>query len=128
MINANFDFLMNQYNVLSGQTLDHREANNLIYSLIKFGFKKIQTSLNSPPNMVINKILMEVIDNPTVDNIIGTTLTTILKDYNIYLRDAQIIGLREHMKFISALFMNEPYELRIDLGDDTDSDVFIIKN
>lgn len=108
--------------------LTENEVNNLIYTLIKFGFRKIKQELGSPPNALIHEIMLEVLDDPTVENIIEKTLFSVMVKYKINLRDVQIKGLREHMNLISRLFMSEPFELRSDLGDDKDAEEFITKH
>jgi len=108
--------------------LTENEVNNLIYTLIKFGFRKIRSELGCPPNSLIHEIMLDVLDDPTVENIIEKTLLTVMVKYKIELRDVQVRGLREHMQLTARLFMAEPYELRSDLGDDKDAEEFITKH
>lgn len=108
--------------------LTQNEVNNLIYVLIKFGFGKIQSNLSDPPNILIHEIMLEVLENPTIDNIIRKTLTSIIIKYKINLRNTQISDLKEHMQLTAKLFMAEPYELRSDLGDDKNVEEFITKH
>lgn len=108
--------------------LTQNEVNNLIYILIKFGFGKIQSDLSNPPNSLIHEIMLEVLENPTIDNIIKKTLALTIIKYRINLRNIQINGLKEHMQLTARLFMAEPYELRSDLGDDKDVEEFITKH
>jgi len=104
------------------------EINNLIFSLIKFGFRKIKEELNSPPNNIIKEIMLNVSDNSAIDNIIDKTLSTIVHEYGICLSTTQKDGVNHHMKLIAKLFMAESFELRNDLGEDKDSDIFITKH
>ena len=108
--------------------LTENEINNLIYSLIKFGFRKVRKELNSPPNIIIKDIMFGIVNDPTVDNIINRTLITIVGEYKIPFSNAQAKGIREHMQLIARLFMSEPFELRSDLGEDADADEFITKH
>jgi hypothetical protein len=108
--------------------LTENEVNNLIYSLIKFGFRKIKKELDSPPNSVIKQIMFDVMNNPTTDNIIESTLIFIVDTYRIPFTEMQVNGIREHMKLIAKMFMSESPELRNDLGEDSNSDEFITKH
>lgn len=109
-------------------SLTENEVNNLIYSLIKFGFRRIKEPLNSPPNRVIKNIMLCTMENPTIEHIIDVTFETIVREYGICLKEEQNMGLRTHMKLIADLFMSEPLELRGDLGEDKDSNEFITKH
>lgn len=104
------------------------EVNNLIYSLIKFGFRNINQALNSPPNSVIKDIMLSVTDDPSVDNIIEVTFNTVVREYNIQLPQKHVDGVKEHMSVVARLFMAEPFHLRDDLGEDKDADEFITKH
>lgn len=108
--------------------LTQNEINNLIYSLIKFGFKKIRKELDSPPNSLIHDIMLEVNNDITINHIIEKTILIIINKYKIRLRPIQIVGLKEHMIIIADIFMKEPYELRNDLGDDKYAEEFITKH
>jgi hypothetical protein len=119
---------MNVELLVTPMHLTENEINNLIYSLIKFGFRKIKKELNSPPNTIIKSIMFGVMDEPTVDNIIDRTLVTVVDEYRIQFSRAQTKGIREHMRLIANLFMSEPFELRSDLGEDKDADEFITKH
>lgn len=113
---------------ITRMTLTENEINNLIYTLIKFGFRKICEELRNPPNILIKEIMIEVLDDPTVDNIIDKTMVVVMTKYNITLSDKDLLGLKGHMELISNLFMAEPYELRADLGLDRDAEEFVTKH
>lgn len=114
--------------MLTPMRLTENEINNLIYSFIKFGFRKIRKQLNNPPNILIKEIMLGVMNDPTVDNIINRTMAVVIDEYHIPFTSVQKKGIKEHLSLIARMFMAEPFELRNDLGDDDGADEFVTKH
>lgn len=110
------------------EVLTENEVNNLIFTLLKYTFQKLDKRLESPPNRFIKTIMMEVLDNPTVPNIIDTTYRMAVDEYSILIKRHERDYVFEFMKKLADFFMNEPYELRSDLGRDREAEEFITKH
>jgi len=114
--------------ILVPMRLTENEINNLIYSFIKFGFRKIRKQLDSPPNSIIKEIMLGVADNPTVENIMNRTLAVVIDEYKIPFTSVQREGIKNHLSMIARMFMAEPFEIRNNLGEDEGSEEFITKH
>jgi hypothetical protein len=108
--------------------LTENEVNNLIFTLMKYTFQKLDERLKNPSNRFIKQVMVEVMDDPTVPNIIDKTFKMTTEEYRILVRKHEKEYVMEFMQKLADFFMSEPYELRCDLGRDKDAEEFITKH
>jgi hypothetical protein len=114
--------MMEQTMSISMCRLTRNEINNIIYLALKhtFGLK--------PENLEIYKILMEVVDDPTIERIIDSTFDFVAKNYSDRVdgnnRDKQL----KHFRLVINEFLKLPIESRNSLGKDANSDDLITKH
>ena len=63
--------------------LTENEVNNLIFTLIKYTFQKLDEKLKNPSNKFIKRVMVEVMDNPITSRIITTTYNMVINEYRI---------------------------------------------
>jgi len=119
----------NSFGVFTVNRLTDNEVNNLIYALIKYGFGKLVPSIQSPPNDLIKDIMFVVYEEGiNIPNVIMNTMRIVETRYNVYLSDRDFERLKEYCYKISVAVMQQPFELRNDLGKDSESDEFVTKH
>lgn len=115
--------------MLAVSSLTDNEINNLIYALLKYGYGKIVPNIKDPPNSLIKDIMMEVYEEGTnIPSVINSTMRIVEDRYNVFLSDRDFERLKQYFYKISVAVMQQPFEVRDDLGSDAESDDFITKH
>lgn len=105
------------------------EINNLIYLVIKYGFGIMCPQIKDPPNELIKDIMLEIHNgDASVDTIVNDTMRLVSDMYSVILSDIDFKKLKIHCMDIADIFMQQPFEIRDDLGVDTSAEEFITKH
>jgi len=118
--------LAEEYAVIpSNVVFTSNELNNLIFLCLKYTFGKQLSELKEPLNQDIKTLIFELNEEPTPANIIDKIIAFVVERFGHDRLGDDLSGYKRHMGAIIKDFLNQPYDLRNDLGDDSESDDLI---
>jgi len=107
--------------------LNKNELNNIVFLCLKYGFGGSIPELKEPSNQDIKTLIFELNEDPTPSNIIDKIISFVVEKFGPDSIDNRA-GHERYMMSVIKDFMNQPYKLRNDLGDDTESDDLITRH
>lgn len=111
--------------VPNNMVFNKNELNNLIFLCLKYTFGRQVPELKEPLNQDIKTLIFELNEDPTPANIIDRIMDFVVERFGLDRLDGDLDGYRRHMRSTIKEFINQPYNLRNDLGDDSDADDLI---
>ncbi len=123
--------MINEYFVMSKYVYyTQNELNNVVYMCLKYTFGNSIDKFCHPDNDDIKKVMLEVHNNQTAENIIDTILLFVIEGEGVVPNelDGEIEWYKNHMRYIINTFNKQSYEMRNDLGEDAEADEFITKH
>ena len=104
------------------------ELNNIVFLCLRYTFGGVIPELKNPSNKTIKELVFSVYEDPTPVNIIDKTLEFVVETYGAERLGPRLSGYQRHMRGLINEFIQQPSEIRNDLGDDRDSEDLITRH
>jgi len=121
--------LNEEYMVISRHIIfTENELNNVVFLCLKYTFGKEIPELKDPLNQDIKTLIFELHEDPTPANIIDRIIEFVVGKFGSDRISDRKSGYKRHMQATIDEFLNQPYDLRNDLGDDSNSEDLITRH
>lgn len=117
-----------EYFVSSNNKYSQNELNNIVYLCLKYTFGHTIAEFSAPSNADIKFLMIELDDNQATQNIIDTLLTFVIEKVGEQRLHGRRYEYEHHMRYVINNFNSQSYELRNDLGEDSNSEDFITRH
>lgn len=106
--------------------ITQNELNNIVYLCLKYTFGAYVPRFMNPTNADIKHIMLDVFNNVTSERIIDAIICFVI-DTTGFDADSDK-KYRKYMEFIITKFMKQAFEVRNDLGEDSNDEDIITKH